>query len=453
MSTEKEDILFHLDAKEKLLQGAIHAIKPFQATFGPYSPDFHEILSFLPQEEKDQATYTGIQLIKSYISKIQQDLAESKKTSLILLQALLEKALPYLKQGISAPILIKQLEEALSLVLNYLEKTKDTYFSSSHPETFLHHFCGEIPSIILQAWEKTGDSQAIFIDSLHQEKESFHLEEGFAFSSEALFPPLEKEPTEVFSPTLIVTEKEMISSHDIFSLLQMNLPNQKPIFLIAKKISQQALATLSANKKKRIYVVIPSTTIPWEKPLFQKTEAQQIPLSPHFPIYLGSLKKALLFNQKSLLLFKESSFPNLALIYSGGKNKEEKEQKKREYEKSLHLLQIAKEGIFPGGGTSLFRCAYEVQKDFPSDHAGAQMLFYALQKPLKQLLLNAKAKEDPSFALFHPDYGFEVTTKTWLNLKQEGVIELAYYLKKALIYAKDQAKELLLTEVLLFPFE
>ena len=128
----------------------------------------------------------------------------------------------------------------------------------------------------------------------------------------------------------------------------------------------------------------------------------------------------------------------LATIYVGASTTTEKREKIMRYEDALCALEIAKQGIFPGGGI----CLYQISEEIKPKTTGAKILQKALSMPLKQILENAfLSKEEILTRIKQENFQilYNVKTNNFESTSNTNVIEplevVSYALKNAVSIA------------------
>ena len=108
------------------------------------------------------------------------------------------------------------------------------------------------------------------------------------------------------------------------------------------------------------------------------------------------------------------------------------------YEDALCALEIAKQGIVPGGGI----CLYQISEEIKSKTTGAKILQKALSMPLKQILENAfLSKEEILTRIKQENFQilYNVKTNNFESTSNTNVIEplevVSYALKNAVSIA------------------
>jgi len=144
----------------------------------------------------------------------------------------------------------------------------------------------------------------------------------------------------------------------------------------------------------------------------------------------------------------------VAVIKVGAATETEMKEKKARVEDAMHATKAAvEEGIVPGGGVALLRCAL-LLKDAPAtgdEAVGVQIIRRALEEPLRQIAVNAGREGavvvDKVRAL-PAQHGFNALTETFEDLVAAGIIDPTKVVRSALQNAASIASLLLTTEAI-----
>jgi chaperonin GroEL len=144
----------------------------------------------------------------------------------------------------------------------------------------------------------------------------------------------------------------------------------------------------------------------------------------------------------------------VAVIHVGAATETEMKEKKARVEDALHATRAAvEEGIVPGGGVALIRCAPALEKlSLEGDEGiGVDIVRRVLEEPLRQIAGNAglegsvvvqKVKGEKS------NIGFDVNQDRYVDMLEAGVIDPTKVTRTALQNASGVASLLLMTEAL-----
>jgi chaperonin GroEL len=145
----------------------------------------------------------------------------------------------------------------------------------------------------------------------------------------------------------------------------------------------------------------------------------------------------------------------VAVVKVGAATETEMKEKKHRVEDALQATRAAlEEGIVPGGGSALLVAQKAIELDgftIPDERTGAQIVYRALEEPLRQLSHNAglegsvvvndvrKAKKG---------HGLDGVTGEIVDLIGAGIIDPAMVTRSALQNAASIAKNILTTEAI-----
>ena len=133
-------------------------------------------------------------------------------------------------------------------------------------------------------------------------------------------------------------------------------------------------------------------------------------------------------------------------------------EKKARVEDAMHATRAAvEEGIVPGGGVALVRCAPEVDKLIKTlegdEKIGASIIRRALEEPLRMIVLNAGEEGAVVIGKIHeskdPNFGFNAGTGVYEDLVKAGVIDPTKVTRTALQNAASIAGLMLTTEAMI----
>jgi chaperonin GroEL len=145
----------------------------------------------------------------------------------------------------------------------------------------------------------------------------------------------------------------------------------------------------------------------------------------------------------------------VAVINVGAATETEMKEKKARVEDALHATRAAvEEGIVPGGGVALIRAqsAITALKLDGDEATGAQIVFRAIESPLRQLAANAGVEGALVVAEVKKgkgNTGYNVATGKYEDLIKAGVVDPTKVTRSALQNAASISGLLLTTECLI----
>jgi chaperonin GroEL len=144
----------------------------------------------------------------------------------------------------------------------------------------------------------------------------------------------------------------------------------------------------------------------------------------------------------------------VAVINVGAATETEMKEKKARVEDALHATRAAvEEGIVPGGGVAFLRIQDKlkgVKVSEPDEQIGVNIVYRALEEPIRQIAENAGAEGSIVVAKVRASkdasYGYNAQTDVYEDLVEAGVIDPTKVTRTALQNAASIASLLLTTE-------
>jgi|TARA_R110000787_G_scaffold254807_1_gene360122 chaperonin GroEL len=149
----------------------------------------------------------------------------------------------------------------------------------------------------------------------------------------------------------------------------------------------------------------------------------------------------------------------VAMVHVGGNTDTEITETKDRVDDALHATKAALEdGIVPGGGIALLNARKSLNKELKGENDddfkfGQRLVYEACGKPFEQILINAgydihDTKMISSHNLKGKNLweGYDIVTKSIVNMRDKGIIDPHKVTKRALINAASIAGTILLTE-------
>ena len=145
----------------------------------------------------------------------------------------------------------------------------------------------------------------------------------------------------------------------------------------------------------------------------------------------------------------------VAVIRVGASTEVEMKEKKARVEDALHATRAAvEEGVVPGGGTALVRCASaidDVDVDNPDQETGIRIIKRAVEEPLRQIVANAG--DEASVVLNNVaekdgNYGYNASTGEYGDMMSMGILDPTKVTRVALQNAASIAGLMITTEAM-----
>ncbi|WP_448379057.1 chaperonin GroEL [Fervidobacterium sp.] len=461
-------------------------------------------------ELEDKFANLGAQLVKEVASKTNDVAGDGTTTATVLAQAMIKEGLKMVAAGAN-PILVKRgIDKAVAKVVEEIKKISKKLSSTED----IAHVAAisanseEIGKLIAEAMEKVGEDGVITVEDSKTIDTYVEFTEGMQFDRGYISPYFVTDPEKMEvvynEPFILITDRKLSNVKPLIPILEKVAQTGKPLVIIAEDVEGEVLTTLVLNKLKGTL-----NTVAVKAPGFgdrRKAMLQDIAIltggivaSEEVGINLEDLTLQDLGRADVVRVKKDET------IIVGGKGKPEEikkriaqikaqiEQTTSEYEKETLQERMAKlaggvavikvgaatetelkekkhriedalsatraaveEGIVPGGGITLLRARKAIEpllNELTGDEKlGAQIVYNALEAPIKQIALNAGydgaiivhnvlSKDDVA-------YGFDALKGEYCNMYERGIIDPAKVTRSALQNAASIAGMLLTTEVL-----
>ena len=364
-----------------------------------------------------------------------------------------------------------------------------------------------IGKIIAEAMKKVGKDGVITVEESKTLETQLEVVEGMQFDRGYLSPYFVTDPERMEvaleNALILINEKKISSMKDLLPLLEQIAKSGKPLLIIAEDVEGEALATLVVNKL-RGTLQVAAVKAPGfgdrRKAMLQDiailtggkaiTEDLGIKLENVQISDLGSAKKITIDKDNTTVVEGKGKHAEIegrvkeirsqidkttsdydreklqerlaklvggvAVIKVGAATETEMKEKKARVEDAMHATRAAvEEGIVPGGGVALARCAAALDKVKAEgdEQIGINIVKRAITEPLRQIVENAG--EEGAVILGkvleskETNYGFNAFSNEYEDLVKAGVLDPTKVVRTALQNAGSIASLMLTTEALI----
>jgi len=461
-------------------------------------------------ELKDNNEDMGAQMIKEVASKTSDVAGDGTTTATVLAQAIFREGLKNVTAGANPMGLKRGIEKAVAAVVEDLKRlsksTKDKK-EISQVATIASNNDKTIGTLIAEAMEKVGKDGVITVEESKSSETILDVVEGMQFDRGYLSPyfvtDAERMEVVIEDAAILIHEKKISVMKDMLPLLEQVARSGKPLLVIAEDVEGEALATMVVNKL-RGTLACAAVKAPGfgdrRKAMLEDiavltggkaiTEDLGIKLENIKLEDLGRAKKVVVDKDNTTLVEgagKSSAIEGrikqirtqiddttsdydkeklqerlaklaggVAVIKVGAATETAMKEKKARVEDALNATRAAvEEGIVPGGGVALLRCAKAIEKlKLEGDEAvGANIVRRALEEPIRQIVENAGLEGsvvvEKVKAAQVPTYGFDAESMDYVDMFQAGIIDPTKVERIALENAASIASLLLTTEALI----
>ena len=264
-----KEIVFDVDAREKLKKGVDSLANAVKATLGPKGRNVVIDKKFgAPQVTKDGVTVAkeielkdaienmGAQMVKEVASKTNDTAGDGTTTATVLAQGIINTGLKNVAAGANPMDIKRGIDKAVQTVVSELKKLSKEVGSDNDKikqvATISANNDESIGSLIAEAMKVVGKDGVITVEEAKGTETEVKTVEGMQFDRGYLSPYFvtnaEKMITELETPYILIHDKKISNMKDLLPVLEPVAQSGKPLLIIAEDVDGEALATLVVNK-------------------------------------------------------------------------------------------------------------------------------------------------------------------------------------------------------------
>ena len=264
-----KEIVFDVDAREKLKKGVDSLANAVKATLGPKGRNVVIDKKFgAPQVTKDGVTVAkeielkdpvenmGAQMVKEVASKTNDTAGDGTTTATVLAQGIINNGLRNVAAGANPMDIKRGIDKAVTTVVAELKKLSKEVGSDNDKikqvATISANNDESIGSLIAEAMKVVGNDGVITVEEAKGTETEVKTVEGMQFDRGYLSPYFvtnaEKMTTELETPYILIHDKKISNMKDLLPVLEPVAQTGKPLLIIAEDVDGEALATLVVNK-------------------------------------------------------------------------------------------------------------------------------------------------------------------------------------------------------------
>jgi chaperonin GroEL len=515
-----KEVIFGEEARRHMKAGIDKLADAVRITLGPRgrnviidkkfgSPDITNdgVTIAQEQEYKDPFENMGAQLVKEVASKTNDIAGDGTTTATILAHAMIEEGFKNLAAGANPMELKRGLEKGSEKLVESLKKQSRALKTKEETAQVATISANDeaIGAIIADAMEAVGEDGVITVEDSDTIKTYYEVVEGMQFDREYISPYFVTDPKKMEvmleTPHILITDQELKNAADLVPVLEKVAQSGKPILIIAKDVTGEALTTLVLNKLKGtltscavkapgfgdrrkamledLAVLTGGTVIAEDAGMQLKDttldmlgHAERVKVDSDSTTIIGgggsteAIKGRIEqieaqigttdsdYDREKLEERKAKLAGGVAVIKVGAPTETELSEKKHRMEDALEATKAAvDEGILPGGGVALVNGAGSLDSlKLKNDEAvGLNILRKALEAPLRQLANNAGfegAIVVERVKAEKPGVGFDVISESYRDMFDAGIVDPMKVTRAALQNAISIAGMLLTTDAL-----
>lgn len=452
----------------------------------------------------------GAQLVKEVATKTNDAAGDGTTTATLLAQALVREGMKNIAAGANPMVLKKGMDQAVdTAVETIVANSKKIEGSDEIARVGAVSAADEnIGKLIAEAMEKVTADGVITLEESKTAETYSEVVEGMQFDRGYIAPYMvtdtDKMEAVLDDAYILITDKKISNIQEILPLLEQIVKAGKKLLIIAEDVEGEALSTLIVNKLRGTFTCVAVKAPGFgdrrkemlqdiailtggqvisselglelsETTMEQLGRARQVVVQKENTIIVDGAGnsddiKARVGQIKSQIENTTSDFDReklqerlaklsggVAVIKVGAATEVEMKEKKLRIEDALAATKAAvEEGIVAGGGTALINAMPAVKKLVDKlsgdEKTGAQIVYKALEEPVRQIAVNAGLEGsviiDKIIRSRKVGYGFNAYTSEYIDMIPAGIVDPTKVTRSALQNAASVASMVLTTESL-----
>ena len=452
----------------------------------------------------------GAQLVKEVATKTNDAAGDGTTTATLLAQALVREGMKNIAAGANPMVLKKGMDQAVdTAVETIVANSKKIEGSDEIARVGAVSAADEnIGKLIAEAMEKVTADGVITLEESKTAETYREVVEGMQFDRGYIAPYMvtdtDKMEAVLDDAYILITDKKISNIQEILPLLEQIVKAGKKLLIIAEDVEGEALSTLIVNKLRGTFTCVAVKAPGFgdrrkemlqdiailtggqvisselglelsETTMEQLGRARQVVVQKENTIIVDGAGnsddiKARVGQIKSQIENTTSDFDReklqerlaklsggVAVIKVGAATEVEMKEKKLRIEDALAATKAAvEEGIVAGGGTALINAMPAVKKLVDKlsgdEKTGAQIVYKALEEPVRQIAVNAGLEGsviiDKIIRSRKVGYGFNAYTSEYVDMIPAGIVDPTKVTRSALQNAASVASMVLTTESL-----
>ena len=459
-------------------------------------------------ELEDPYEKIGAELVKEVAKKTDDVAGDGTTTATVIAQAMVREGLRNVTAGANPMSLKKGIEKAVAAIVAELAAQATDIETKEQIAATASISAGDpsVGEIIAEAMDKVGKEGVITVEESNTFGLELELTEGMRFDKGYISPyfvtDAERMEAVLEDPYILIADSKVSSLKDLLPVLEKVIQGGKPLLVIAEDVDGEALAGLIVNKIRGTF-----KSIAVKAPGFGDRRKAMLGdiatltggqvISETVGLKLENVTLELLGRARQVIVTKDectivdgagsadeiagrvaqirreieksdSDYDReklqerlaklaggVAVIKVGAATEVELKERKHRIEDAVRNAKAAvEEGIVPGGGVALLQAAKTAKVDgLSGDEAtGAQIVFAAVQAPLKQIAINAGLEGGvvaEKVSHLPAGEGLDAATGEYTNMLDAGIIDPAKVTRSALQNAASIAALFLTTEAVI----
>ena len=264
-----KEIVYDVDARERLREGADALANAVKVTLGPKGRNVvidkkfgapritKDGVSVAKEIELDDAFQNaGAQLVKSVASKTGDDAGDGTTTATVLTQAILTEGMKNVAAGANPLDVKRGIDKAVAKVVESIkgqsEQVGESYDKIEQVATISANNDPEIGKLIADGMRAVSVNGVITIEDAKGRDTVLKTVEGMQFDrgylSAYFVTDTEKMQCVMENPYILIYDKKISNIKDFLPILEPAVQSGRPLLVIAEDVDSEALTTLVVNR-------------------------------------------------------------------------------------------------------------------------------------------------------------------------------------------------------------
>ncbi len=263
-----KQLLFHSDAREKILRGATQLADAVRLTLGPKSKSVliqkawgaplvcNDGVAIAKEIDlKDPEENLGAQMLRQAAEKTGDLVGDGTSTSTVLAHAVFADGVRNVTAGASAIDIKRGLDRGLKAATASLKELSRPVVSrkeKAQVASISAHNDDAIGELVADAMEKVGGEGVITVEESKTTETTLDVVEGMQFDRGYISPyfvtDTEKMEAVLEDAYVLLTDRKLNIMKDLIGLLEQIAKSGRPVLILAEEVESEALATLIVNQ-------------------------------------------------------------------------------------------------------------------------------------------------------------------------------------------------------------
>jgi chaperonin GroEL len=265
-------VLFHSNARERVLRGATQLADAVRLTLGPKSKSVliqkqwgapvvcNDGVTIAKEMQLDDAVENlGAQMLRQAAEKTGDAVGDGTSTATVLAHAIFADGVRNVAAGASAIDLKRGLDRGLAAAVDALKKSARKVSSRKEKAqvgTISAHNDAQVGEMVAEALEKVGDEGVITVEESKTTETTLEVVEGMQFDRGYISPYFVTDQPSMEAVLenafVLVTDRRINSIKDLLPLLEQVAKEARPMLFVAEDVEGEALATLVVNQLRAV---------------------------------------------------------------------------------------------------------------------------------------------------------------------------------------------------------